>query len=79
MVGLAIAIIGLASILQPFSIFLYSYGFYILVIGAATSFLGGTMPESASPGRAALQVASAFTILTIILALAILLAPILVE
>lgn len=74
-----LSLAGLASILQPFNLTIYSYGFYILIIGAATSFLGGAMPEEAKTGRAFIRIASLFTFIIAIMILAIYLAPRLVE
>ncbi len=77
--GLVLSLVGLAAILQPVSLFLYSYGFYILVLGAAVSLLGGAIVESSSTGHVAIRIISFFAIIIIILVLSILLAPLLVE
>ncbi|MCL4435256.1 MAG: hypothetical protein M1503_07310 [Thaumarchaeota archaeon] len=77
--GLVLSLAGLAAILQPVSLFLYSYGFYILVLGAAVSLLGGAILESSSTGHVTIRIISFFAIVIIILILSILMAPFLVE
>ncbi len=77
--GLVLSLVGLATILQPVSLFLYSYGFYILVFGAAVSLLGGAILESSDTSHVAIRIVSFFAIVIIILVLSILLAPLLVE
>ncbi|MFQ6135169.1 MAG: hypothetical protein ACE5KU_05080 [Nitrososphaerales archaeon] len=76
--GLLLSLAGLASILQPFNLTIYTYGFYILILGAAVYFLGSTIPEEAKIGRAFLQIASFFTLFIVIILLAVYLAPLLV-
>lgn len=75
--GLTISLVGLMSMLQPLNLTLYSYGFYILAVGAAISFLGGLMPEEAGRRQVFLRVASFFTIVIVVMALSIYLAPLL--
>ena len=77
--GLVLSLVGLTAILQPVSLFLYSYGFYILVLGAAVSLLGGAILESSSTGHVTIRIISFFAIVIIILILSVLLAPLLVE
>jgi hypothetical protein len=79
LLGLVLSLAGLATILQPVSLSLYSYGFYILVLGAAVSLLGGAIVESSSTGHVAIRIVSFFAIIILILVLSILLAPLLVE
>ena len=72
--GLLLSLIGLASILQPWIFFLYSYGFYILFIGAALTFIGGAIPE-AKRNQALLQAGIIVAIMIIIILISIFLAP----
>jgi hypothetical protein len=76
--GLALSLAGLASILQPFSLTIYTYGFYILILGATVYFLGSTIPEEAKIGRAFLQIVSLFAVFIVIILLAVYLAPLLI-
>lgn len=72
--GLLLSLTGLASILQPLNFMIYSYGFYILFIGAALSFIGGAIPE-AKNNHALLQVGIILATLIIIILISIFLAP----
>ena len=77
-IGMGLALAGLASILQPINLTLYSYGFYILLLGVATTFFGSIIPDKAKIGKTILQITSIFTIIIVILVLSIYLAPLLI-
>jgi len=72
--GLLLSLTGLASILQPMNFTLYSYGFYILFIGAALTFIGSAIPE-AKRNQALLQAGIIVAIMIIIILISIFLAP----
>jgi len=66
---------GLVSILQPFTLLLYTYGFYILVIGAITYFLGSIIPEEENTGKATIKAVSILVFFILVLLLTIFLSP----
>jgi|TARA_B100000315_G_scaffold45337_1_gene40152 hypothetical protein len=74
-VGLFISLMGLVSILQPFTLLLYTYGFYILVIGAITYFLGSIIPEEENTGKATIKAVSILVFFILVLLLTIFLSP----
>jgi len=74
-VGLFISLTGLVSILQPFILLLYTYGFYILVIGAITYFLGSIIPEEENTGKATIKAVSILVFFILVLLLTIFLSP----
>ena len=74
-VGLFISLTGLVSILQPFTLLLYTYGFYILVIGAITYFLGSIIPEEENTGKATIKAVSILVFFILVLLLTIFLSP----
>jgi len=73
--GLAVSLIGLAAILQPFNLAVYTYGFYILVLGAAVTFFSSTIPEESGEKRALIQILVLTVFVSIVLFLAVYLAP----
>ena len=77
-VGLFISLMGLVSILQPFTLLLYTYGFYILVIGAITYFLGSIIPEEENTGKAIIKAVSILGFSILVLLLTIFLSPLLI-
>jgi|TARA_B100001964_G_scaffold200739_1_gene228010 hypothetical protein len=77
-VGLFISLTGLVSILQPFTLLLYTYGFYILVIGAITYFLGSIIPEEENTGKAIIKAVSILGFSILVLLLTIFLSPLLI-
>ena len=77
-VGLFISLTGLVSILQPFILLLYTYGFYILVIGAITYFLGSIIPEEENTGKAIIKTVSILGFSILVLLLTIFLSPLLI-
>ena len=77
-VGLFISLTGLVSILQPFTLLLYTYGFYILVIGAITYFLGSIIPEEENTGKAIIKTVSILGFSILVLLLTIFLSPLLI-
>ena len=77
-IGLLLSLSGIAFILQPISLMIYTNGFYVLIIGAIIYFLGSTLPEEAMLHRALTQIISIIVIFIIIISLAIYLSPLLV-
>tara|TARA_B100001971_G_C18101748_1_gene489227 strand:- start:283 stop:549 length:267 start_codon:yes stop_codon:yes gene_type:complete len=74
-IGLFTSLFGIASVLQPFTLLLYSYGFYILVIGAVLYFIGGIIPEEENTGKAIIKVELIIGLSILILLLTIYLSP----
>lgn len=74
-IGLIISLSGVALILQPFSLTIFTSGFYILVIGVVLYFFGTTLPEKGETQKAIMQMIIVTTIFIVILLLAIYLAP----
>lgn len=77
--GLILSLTGLASILQPINLSLYTNGFFILVLGASIYFLGASIPEEAKKSRALIQIAAIFTVFILIILLSIYTAPMLIQ
>ena len=77
--GLILSLAGLASILQPINLSLYTYGFFILILGASIYFLGSSIPEEAKKSRALIQIVVIFTVFIIIILLSIYSAPLLIQ
>jgi hypothetical protein len=77
-IGLVISLGGLASILQPFSLTIYTLGFYILIIGATIYFIGSTIPEESTISKTVLQIVSILSFFVAIILLAVYLAPFLI-
>lgn len=78
-IGLIISMSGLAFILQPFSLTIYTSGFYILIMGAVIYFFGTTLPEQGEKRKAILQMVTLTIIFITIILLTIYLAPFLIS
>lgn len=77
-IGLIISLLGLVSILQPITLILYTYGFYILLLGAIIYFIGSLIPEEENTGKATKKVLSIFIFFLIVLVLTVYLSPLLI-
>lgn len=78
--GLVLSLIGLAAILQPYFISIYTGGFYALFLGSAVYFLGGSIPEQQQFNRRVfIQVAVLFAVVITVMLLAVYLAPLLLS
>ncbi len=74
-VGLFISLTGLVSILQPFTLILYTNGFYILVLGAIIYFLGSIIPEEENTRKATIKAVSILGFFILVLLLTVFLSP----
>jgi|TARA_B100001971_G_C18254670_1_gene581032 hypothetical protein len=77
--GLILSLAGLASILQPINLSLYTYGFFILILGASVYFLGSSIPEEAKKSRAVIQIVAMFIVIIMVIILSIYTAPLLIQ
>jgi|TARA_B100000315_G_scaffold150407_1_gene139158 hypothetical protein len=77
--GLILSLAGLASILQPINLSLYTYGFFILILGASVYFLGSSIPEEAKKSRAVIQIMAMFIVIIMVIILSIYAAPLLIQ
>jgi len=77
-IGLIIFLMGLVSILQPITLILYTYGFYILLLGAIIYFIGSLIPEEENTGKATKKVLSIFIFFLIVLLLTVYFSPLLI-
>lgn len=73
-IGIVLAMFGLFCLCQPFSFFLYNYGFQILGLGTLIFIFMGFIPVGASINKAIIiltiisAVVVGFTVLSIVLA-----------
>ena len=78
--GIILSLIGLVLVFQPFTPTLYTYGYYILALGAVIFTLSGYLPRRTEDGRTYLKdllkwiAIIAFTILLVV-GISILLTP----